>query len=252
MDSSYGNQTNISGDADFYDQFGQNVSAPNASNGGAVILNSDQSKKKKLVFIIVGAAIVACLVVALLIFMNSRGNGASPAGSYDEQLAKDYAGYFIFGEDQLSESAVPEVKKYYFSRYGKEDQDYLASLKDKLSKLIASATGNKKTLAEEQLDLLEFYRIAGIFLNDYASDYDFSEIKESSSVADMFEKIDIYVSTSEDESRAAVSYGEGAISEDEYAEYAIRTAAAETALRRKRQSVQQDLAEYAKGLYETK
>lgn len=251
MDSSYGNQANIGGDTDFYNQFSQNVSAPDASNGGAVILNPNQSKKKKIIFIVAGAAIVACLVIVLLIFVNGRGKNTSSTGSYDEQLAKSYASYFIFGEEQSSESTIPETKKYYFSRYGKEDQDYLASLKDKLSKLIESATGDKKTSAEKQLELLEFYRIAGIFLNDYTNDYDFAEIKEKSSLAGMFEKIDIYVDALKNETQAATSYEEGAISEDEYTEYAIRAAAAETTLRRKRQDAQQELIEYAKGLYET-
>ncbi len=253
MDPTYGNQAMGSGNADFYSQFDQNISSQNAGGKGEMVFGSEQpAKRKKLIFIAIGAAVLIC-IVAILLFVLNRPNGKnSSAGSIDKQLARDYAGYIIFGDDQPEnpEDNIPETNRFYFRRSGSGDPEYLDNAKEKLSKVIESATGDKKSAAEEQLDLLDFYRISSIFLDDYYSNYDYSQIQEQSKVADLYNKIGNYVKAAKDEETAIEDYDNGLISEEEYTEFIITSRATSTLLRTKRQDAYLSLMDYARSLYD--
>ena len=181
-------------------------------------------------------------------FLNqTTGSGAKPS-----QVSKDYANYFIFGPDSsnTTDYRLLTDKEFYFYTTGRDDQTYLDTVSAKLTDSLGKASNEEqKSAIRTQQELLKFYEISQIFLDDYAANYEIVQ-PEDGSLSYSYQILKEYISNSKTLDDMQQSYENEEISEQEYEEQVLIVKADRSTLRSERSNTYKKMAQYAKDIYE--
>lgn len=235
---------------DFYSQFEQNVNGMNgSSNIASAPQNSQNPNLKKKIIILAASILTAAVVIAVVVLiLNKNNNGL---GSINKEKAKEYATYVIFGNTNSSRDDfdLTKISRYYLNDDGRKDSEYMKNIKEKLTELSNSATGDYKKELLEQLQWFDFYEAANAYLMDYTSDFQYSAAEDDETLAEMYKSIPEYVEAVKNEVVAKDAFIGGSVTDQEYEKYFSIRAKAVTALSKNHRSAYEKIAEYAEYLY---
>ena len=236
---------------DFVNQFEQQISSSGSSKGGDIILASDKpAGKSKKPVIIAAVAVVALLIVlvAVMMFLPKTGGRTSEY----KNLAKEYAGYFIFGPNDGNSGESLSENEYYFNIFGQND-DYLENIKAKLVALEEAASNESdKKSARLQLDRTIAYNNALNCLQDI-NDKCVTIAPETisdSELINFYKQTSQYVEKESARVNAEYEYENMEIEQSEYSEYVVNSGRAAIVLQNAQSGIRNQLSAYAKELYE--
>lgn len=217
--------------------------------GDSILADQNKKKRKKIIITtLVLAAVGAAIAAAVFVFLNqTTGSGAKPS-----QVSKDYANYFIFGPDSsnITDYRLLTDKEFYFYTTGRDDQAYLDTVSAKLTDSLGKASNEEqKSAIRTQQELLKFYEISQIFLDNYAANYEIVQ-PEDGSLSYSYQILKEYISNSKTLDDMQQSYENEEISEQEYEEQVLIVKADRSTLRSERSNTYKKMAQYAKDIYE--
>lgn len=217
--------------------------------GDSILADQNKKKRKKIIITaLVLAAVGAAIAAAVFVFLKkTTGSDAKPS-----QASKDYATYFIFGPDSsnTTDYRLLTDKEFYFYTTGRDDQTYLDTVSAKLTDSLGKASNEEqKSAIRTQQELLKFYEISQIFLDDYAANYEIVQ-PEDGSLSYSYQILKEYISSSKTLDDMQQPYENEEISEQEYEEQVLTVKADRSTLRSECSNTYKKMAQYAKDIYE--
>ena len=217
--------------------------------GDSILADQNKKKRKKIIITaLILAAVGAAIAAAVFVFLNqTTSSSAKPS-----QASKDYATYFIFGPDSnnITDYRLLTEDEFYFYTTGRYDQAYLDSVSSKLADLLnkASNEGQKSAIRTQQ-ELLKFYEIAKIFLDDYTANYEIAQ-PEIDNLSKPYRALNTYIGNEKKLEEARLAYDNEDISKQEYDDLVSAVNISSSALQKQRRIVYEEMAQYAKEIYE--
>ena len=217
--------------------------------GDSILADQNKKKRKKIIIAALVLAVVgAAIAVAVFVFLNqTTSSSAKPS-----QASKDYATYFIFGPDSsnATDYRLLTDKEFYFYATGRHDQTYLDTVSTKLADSLGKASNeDQKSVIRTQQELLKFYKISQIFLNDYTANYEIVQ-PEDENLTSVYKALSEYINDEKSLEEARQSYDNGDISQQEYESRVLSVNISRSALQKKQRNVYEEMAQYVKEIYE--
>ena len=231
---------------EFYQQF--------SVNNDVILSNPAKPQDRKKRFIIIASLIAALVAIVVFVVLLSNGTFSQAKQDFGE-ASKEYAKYFIYGPQPDGKMSYYDMAldDYYFANKGRNDQNYFNNLKSKLENLAKIAPEDKVEAMQNQVEWIKFYEVAGAYLNDYTTNWDYQSIEKSGkTIESSYDLITEYIIKKKAAVSAESAFSNGSISETEYNQLLADNYEAESGLRVRRKAAYDKLAQCAKELYAQK